>query len=214
MKPYKNLVNQIFGKITVISYFGRNEKKKHCWNCKCSCGNEMIVSSESLLSGDKKSCGCLRNDIKNDPLNLSTKDREYNIWVLMKQRCFNSNNLSYPYYGGRGIKVCDRWLDSSRGYHNFIEDLGKSPSIQYSLERKDVDGDYCPENCIWILKSEQPRNMRKNTIKNLDEANLIRKLKKEKKLKNRELATMFSCSINVIQKILLNKIWKNKEDIV
>lgn len=82
---------------------------------------------------------------------------EYNCWFSMKKRCYNNKEQNYKYYGGRGIKVCDRWKDS---FVNFYEDMGKKPSKNHSLDRIDVDGDYSLSNCRWADQTEQCRNQR------------------------------------------------------
>jgi hypothetical protein len=87
-----------------------------------------------------------------------TKQKEYMIWSQMKGRCSNENNKKYPNYGGRGIKVCDRWTAPGTGYHAFIEDMGYKPTDRHSIERIDVDGDYEPSNCKWIPIGEQQMN--------------------------------------------------------
>jgi len=132
------------------------------WHCVCDCGTKRIVAGSHLKSGHSKSCGCVRN--------YNTKIREtthgmtqtplHKIWLGMKNRCYNKNTISYRSYGERGIKVCDRWLNS---FENFFEDMSSTYKKGLTIERKDVDKDYSPENCCWIPKSEQSRN-RTNTI--------------------------------------------------
>jgi hypothetical protein len=100
---------------------------------------------------------CYDNIIHNKVEKLNT-NIDYDIWIKMKSRCFNKNDKSYKHYGARGILVCDEWVSS---FENFINDLGWRPSKDYSLERIDYNKDYCPENCKWILKSEQSKNSRR-----------------------------------------------------
>jgi len=136
------------------------------WKCKCKCGNEVVVSSNHLKTGHTKSCGCKKKERK--PTNFITHGMshlpEYRIWLGMKNRCYNSNLKEYYHYGRRGIKVCDRWLES---FENFYEDMGERPSNRYTIERHNVNGDYGPSNCSWETYSVQSRNKR-----NLREATL------------------------------------------
>ena len=114
------------------------------------CGNEFEAKIQHIKSGNTKSCGCLIN--KHD----LTKHRLYSTWGAMKARCYNPNSKAYKYYGARGIKVCDRWLD----INNFIEDMYHSYQESLTLDRIDVNGNYDPDNCRWTTKEVQHRNTR------------------------------------------------------
>jgi hypothetical protein len=148
---------------TSIKY-GKTTMRK-VW-CKCDCGVEKEIDLNSIKRKKSTSCGCFskevakENSTKHGLAMLSTgiKHPDYSIWTKLKHRCLNPNDKSYKHYGGRGIKICDRWINS---FENFINDLGWRPSKNYSLERIDYNKDYCPENCKWILKSEQSKNCRR-----------------------------------------------------
>jgi len=134
--------------------------------CQCSCGNEVVVRLDGLLSGDTKSCGCLHSELSAERNRLMktthgmSDTREYNIWTSMIDRCTNEKGPNYGNYGGRGIKVCDRWLNS---FENFYTDMGDKPTGM-SIDRIDNDGDYAPDNCRWATAKEQNRNRRDNRL--------------------------------------------------
>jgi len=153
---------QKFGKLVAIEQ-ARNPRGKLMWQCLCDCGNETLASPTALRDGIKRSCGCLRSENMRKLATthgLSHTHELYSMWCGMKTRCSNPNFEAYPNYGGRGIRVCERWLN----FQNFIEDMHPRPSKDHSIDRIDNDGDYCPENCRWSLWKEQMNNSRNNTI--------------------------------------------------
>lgn len=166
MRPFKNLINNKYGSLTVIEYNPeRDHYGKILWKCKCDCGTEIIVRGESLISGNTTSCGCNRiNKTKEtNTIHGNSGSLEYYIWQQMKNRCTNPNAKYYEYYGGRGIKISDRWLNS---FENFYADMGPKPTNQHSIDRIDNNGNYEPGNCRWGTKIEQMNNRSNNIIVN------------------------------------------------
>lgn len=166
----KDHIGKVYGRLTIIKETDSSiYERTHTRNvlCRCSCGKEKIIDFQSVLKGRSKSCGCYNSEVssKNHTkhglcvLSPNKKRPEYMIWSKMKARCFTSTNKDYKYYGARGIKVCDRWKNS---FALFIQDMGYKPSPKHSIERIDVNKDYSPENCKWILLSEQNKNKRKS----------------------------------------------------
>lgn len=150
MGKWINIVGNKYGNLTVTSYIGSS-----IWNCLCICGNNHKVKTGLLKSGNTKSCGCKTGAF----LNLS-RTPEYVAWSDMKGRCLNENFKNYLHYGGRGIKVCVKWLES---FENFYKDMGDRPK-NCSLDRIDVDGDYSPKNCRWSDQHTQNSNKRNNKL--------------------------------------------------
>jgi hypothetical protein len=130
------------------------------WLCSCDCGNEREVWDFSLLRGQSQSCGCLHGLIQmaRQTTHGLSDSREHRIWRAMKQRCTNSRSSNYSYYGGRGITICSRWLNS---FENFYADMGPCPK-GLTLERKNVNGNYTPRNCYWATRLQQALNRRPN----------------------------------------------------
>lgn len=149
-----DLKGQKFGRLTAV------EPKGSKWLCHCDCGNQVEVYQGSLRKGASKSCGCLRRELttsRNAKHGMSGTV-EHECWKNMIQRCTNPKNPGYPDYGGRGIKVCERWLS----FENFFADMGVRPE-GCSLDRIAVEGDYEPANCRWATQMQQQRN-RRNSV--------------------------------------------------
>lgn len=156
-----------YGRLTVVqeidSILNAQNKKVRIFNCVCDCGNHKIVRYSNLKNGNVQSCGCLFTDVqrsnklKHGDLSHNKRSREYITWANMKARCYNPSNNRYNLYGGRGIEVCERWINS---YENFLEDMGRKPTPKHSIERINVNGNYEPLNCKWATDSEQMKNRR------------------------------------------------------
>lgn len=163
-------VDQRFGKWTVLEYLGKLRYSKDYWKCRCDCGTERTVSGATLRDGRSTNCGCVRNE-KTGNLRRShmmSNSPEYHSWWAMRQRTTDPKNIQYADYGGRGIKVCDRW----KWFENFYADMGRKPSKHHSIERIDNDGDYSPDNCRWATHFEQGRNKRTNHLLTFDNLTL------------------------------------------
>ena len=140
-----------------------NIRRGKAFLCRCDCGKEKIVALSLLKRGTTKSCGCWNSEVQSNFMTeYSTKHNkantpEYKVWKGMKERCYNANNKAYKNYGGRGIKVCERWNNS---FDNFINDMGERPTKNHQIDRIDNDKNYNPENCKWVTRSENTLNKR------------------------------------------------------
>lgn len=159
MSKRVDLTGQTINGVRVIdlAYIGSGKSKKAYWNCVCYCGKEFVVESDKLRSGHTRSCGCLKAKSFGDRKRThgDTGRRLYRIWKGMRDRCNNSNSKRFKDYGGRGISICNEW-DDYRKFKSWAINNGYSDDL--SIERIDVNGNYCPENCKWIPLSEQCLN--------------------------------------------------------
>jgi len=165
MKPshtddLKNLlIGKRFGLLTIIGLHGKTMSGNLLWSCECDCGNTTNRNRRTLTDSPNLSCGCYHKHNHGVVTHGMSGTRTHGAWTSMKQRCQNPKFKSYHNYGGRGIKVCERWLV----FGNFFEDMGECPP-RLELDREDNDGDYEPGNCRWATSKENNRNKRKTVF--------------------------------------------------
>lgn len=161
----RSLVGEVFGRLTVVADAGVRDKSGAIkWLCLCSCGNTTHAVGASLKRGDYRSCGCWTKDrMRNAPpakKHGGVGSGAYKSWATMKRRCLDTGFKDYPQYGGRGITVCERWLQS---FANFLADMGERPAGR-TLDRKNSNGDYEPDNCRWATRLTQAGNTGRNHL--------------------------------------------------
>lgn len=161
MRKDENIAGMKFGYLTAMypvqSTLGSKRPK---WVCHCKCGNEATVDFQCLVYGHTTSCGCKKYETKNATHGM-THTRLYSTWGAIKNRCRRENDRFWKNYGGRGIKVCDDWSSDFVNFYNWAICNGYADNL--TIDRIDVNGDYCPENCRWISNEEQQRN-KTNTV--------------------------------------------------
>jgi hypothetical protein len=160
-----------FGRLTVINRSGIHKSGQTIWKCKCDCGNETDVPVSSLTSGNTQSCGCLHKEkAGRQNGHGKSRDRLYQTWFKMIERCYNPNRKEYKYYGARGIQVCNEWKDDENGLDNFYKWANENGyTDDLSIDRIDVNGNYEPSNCRWATIKEQANNKRNNVFVTINE---------------------------------------------
>ncbi len=154
MRKRIELTGKRFGRLTVLG-LGYTHKNKVYWYIKCDCGNIKTTQGNNLKSGSTRSCGCLQREIATR--HGMEKSKEYKTWACMKQRCLNVNNKDFKNYGGRGIKICDSWINN---FGQFIKDMGLRPE-GCSIDRIDNNKGYSSDNCKWSTPKEQANNKKR-----------------------------------------------------
>lgn len=167
MAKKRELAGQEFGRLLVLYDTSERKDRKIVWHCRCDCGNEVDVIGRSLTAGHTKSCGCLQRQRAAEANTTHGMNRQgerhsiYGVWATMLQRCENPNVSAYRNYGGRGITVCNEWHDPQV----FIEwALSNGWQKGLSIDRIDNDAGYSPDNCRWVTRKVQARNMRSNHL--------------------------------------------------
>lgn len=158
MPKHLELTGQRIGHVTVVKYIGIDSRASSVWECRCDCGRRFYKSGVYLARKyPDQSCGCLTRPYISKAMTRHGHEgkRTYSSWHGMKTRCLNPRSASYYNYGGRGIRVCERWLK----FENFLADMGERPP-NMTLERKDYNGHYEPSNCVWADDATQRRNKR------------------------------------------------------
>lgn len=161
-----------FARLTVLEY-AYSRKKQRVWKCLCDCGNIVYTTSNSLLQGNTKSCGCLQkekaaaNGKRTSKHGLShdkngRKTRLFRIWGGIKTRCLNPNDKAYTKYGGRGITICPDWENSFKSFYDWALSNGYSDDL--TIDRIDVNGNYEPSNCRWATAKQQASNRTNNRL--------------------------------------------------
>lgn len=179
-----SLLNRRFERLVVIADEGLVPRKSgtrsdHRWLCRCDCGKLTSLRTESLTSGNTRSCGCLHDDVR---VAIKTthgrcKSPTWRSWASMKYRCYNERDGEFKNYGARGILVCQCWMQA---FENFLDDMGEKPSRAHQIDRINNDGHYScghcaeciangwPANCRWATASDQSRNKRTNVVVEID----------------------------------------------
>lgn len=164
-----NITGKRYNRLLAIKYVGYSPTShQSIWEFICDCGKKINLTVGNVKNNHTKSCGCLNKEMSSKRLEIHGMrlSQEYNTWSQMKKRCNNKNDKSYKNYGGRGIIICDRWLES---FENFFEDMGLKPSPKHSIDRIDNNGNYEPNNCRWATQYEQNNNYSRNIFIEINE---------------------------------------------
>jgi hypothetical protein len=167
MENILNLIGMRFGRLVVVDKVDNDEHGHNRYLCKCDCGNEKIIRGSSLKNGNTKSCGCYQKEISSSrkpsgAIHYMSNTKLYSVWSNMKYRCYDIKNREYKRYGMRGIIICNEWKNDFISFYNWAINNGYQDNL--TIDRKDNDGNYEPNNCRWITNQEQCNNKRNNRL--------------------------------------------------
>lgn len=163
-KKIEEMIGLKSDKLTIVD-FVKSENGQRYWKCQCECGNYIVKTTNAIFAKNKRhSCGCIRKNHPNNTKHGMSHTRINSTYRKMKQRCFSETDSRYKDYGGRGITICNEWLgkDGFINFYNWAINNGYDDSL--TIDRINVNGNYCPENCRWSTWKEQARNQRKSII--------------------------------------------------
>lgn len=158
----KDLTGLHFGRLTVLERVENDKHRNARWLCVCDCGEKTVVVGSDLQKGNTQSCGCIHKEsvAKINASHGGSQTRLHRIWRGIKTRCYNPQSRVYRWYGARGITICDEWRDNFAAFQEWALSHGYAENL--TIDRIDVDGNYCPENCQWLTRSENTKKMLEN----------------------------------------------------
>lgn len=168
MSNLVDLTGKRFGRLLVIKrdedHAQNGNRKRTFWVCKCDCGNIVSVNADSLKRGATNSCGCILKEVASRKAKIhgESKTKLYMVWRGMKTRCYNKNCEAYRDYGGRGIFICDEWVDDYASFRDWSLSNGYKPGL--SIDRIDNNKGYSPSNCRFVSMLVQSNNKRNNVM--------------------------------------------------
>ena len=164
MSNFKDLTGSKFNNLTVLYRDTITPTNRVRWFCRCDCGVVKSIMGKHIVSGKITSCGC--NHLSSITKHGRSNTRLYNIFKGMKERCFNPNFKEYEHYGGKGVTICNEWLEDFNNFYYWATHNGYKDTL--TIDRINTDGDYCPENCRWVTYKEQNNNTSRNRFITID----------------------------------------------
>ena len=160
----KDLTGQRFGRLVVAKSVVQNKSGRNLWECKCDCGNVSYATTGHLISGNTRSCGCLYSETRHtiNKIHGQSHTRLYKIWADIKTRCYNTKSTNYHKYGGRGICVCNQWVEDYQTFEKWALENGYKDNL--TIDRINPNGNYEPSNCRWVTQKVQQNNRRNNRL--------------------------------------------------